>query len=49
MSTRLVDDRVKAMGMRGVSKSQVSSPCAELDEKVGAFLKRQIEGDWAYL
>jgi putative transposase len=32
-----------------VSKSQVSRLCAELDERVGAFLSRQIEGDWPYL
>jgi len=35
--------------MSGVSKSQVSRLCAELDERVGAFLNRQIEGDWPYL
>jgi putative transposase len=49
ISTRSVDDLVKAMGMSGVSKSQVSRLCAELDERVGAFLNRQIEGDWPYL
>ena len=47
ISTRSVDDLVKALGMSGVSKSQVSRLCAELDERVGAFLNRQIEGDWA--
>jgi putative transposase len=35
--------------MSGVSKSQVSRLCADLDERVGAFLSRQIEGDWPYL
>ena len=35
--------------MSGVSKSQVSRLCGELDERVGAFLNRQIEGDWPYL
>jgi putative transposase len=49
ISTRSVDDLVKALGMSGVSKSQVSRLCAELDERVGAFLSRQIEGDWPYL
>ena len=44
-----MDDLVKALGMSGVSKSQVSRLCAELDERVGAFLNRQIEGDWPYL
>ena len=49
VSTRSVDDLVQAMGMSGVSKSQVSRLCAELDEKVGQFLGRPIEGDWPYL
>jgi putative transposase len=44
-----VDDLVKALGMTGVSKSQVSRLCGELDERVGAFLNRPIEGDWPYL
>ena len=42
ISTRSVDDLVKALGMSGVSKSQVSRLCGELDERVGAFLNRQI-------
>jgi putative transposase len=49
ISTRSVDDLVKALGMSGVSKSQVSWLCAELDERVNAFLNRPIEGDWPYL
>jgi hypothetical protein len=49
ISTRSVDELVKALGMGGVSKSQVSRLCAELDERVGAFLGRPIEGDWPYL
>jgi putative transposase len=49
VSTRSVDDLVKAMGMTGISKSQVSRLCAEIDEKVKAFLSRPIEGDWPYL
>jgi putative transposase len=49
VSTRSVDDLVKAMGMTGISKSQVSRLCGELDERVGAFLNRPIEGDWPYL
>jgi len=44
-----VDDLVKALGMTGISKSQVSRLCAEIDERVGAFLGRPIEGDWPYL
>ena len=34
VSTRAVDDLVKAMGMSGISRSQVSPLCAEIDEKV---------------
>src|SRR5664279_3677487 len=49
ISTRSVDELVKSLGMSGVSKSQVSRLCGELDERVGAFLNRQIEGDWPYL
>lgn len=49
ISTRSVDDLVKAMGMSGISRSQVSRLCAEIDEKVKAFLERPIEGDWPYL
>jgi putative transposase len=49
VSTRSVDELVKAMGMNGISKSQVSRLCAEIDERVGAFLNRPIEGDWPYL
>ena len=49
VSTRSVDDLVKAMGGTGVSKSQVSRLCAEIDERVNAFLSRPIEGSWPYL
>ena len=49
ISTRSVDDLVQAMGATGVSKSQVSRLCQEIDERVGAFLDRPIEGDWPYL
>src|SRR5690606_6617017 len=49
VSTRSVDELVKAMGMSGISKSQVSRLCAEIDERVHAFLERPIEGDWPYL
>ena len=37
------------MGGSGVSKSQVSRLCDEIDEKVGAFLERPLEGDWPYV
>jgi putative transposase len=46
VSTRSVDDLVKAMGMSGISKSQVSRLCEEIEGKVKAFLERPIEGDW---
>jgi len=49
ISTRSVDELVKAMGMSGISKSQVSRLCEEIDERVKAFLDRPIEGDWPYL
>jgi putative transposase len=49
VSTRAVDDLVKAMGGSGVSKSQVSRLCEEIDERVDAFLSRLIEGAWPYL
>ena len=49
VSTRSVDDLVQAMGMSGISKSQVSRLCEEIDEKVKAFLARPLEGDWPYL
>jgi transposase-like protein len=40
---------VKAMGMSGISKSQVSRLCEDIDQRVKAFLDRPIEGDWPYL
>jgi putative transposase len=49
VSTRSVDELVKAMGMGGISKSQVSRLCEEIDGRVKAFLDRPIEGDWPYL
>ncbi len=49
VSTRSVDNLVKAMGITGISKSQVSRLCTEIDDKVAAFLNRPLEGDWPYL
>ena len=46
ISTRSVDDLVQAMGGTGVSKSQVSRLCQEIDERVSAFLDRPLEGEW---
>jgi putative transposase len=49
ISTHSVDDLIRAMGLDGVSKSQVSRHCAEIDVRVRDFLDRPIEGDWPYL
>jgi transposase-like protein len=49
VSTRKVDDLVQAMGMSGISKSSVSKLCRDIDERVGAFLGRTLEGEWPYL
>jgi transposase-like protein len=49
ISTRSVDDLVKALGLEGISKSQVSHLCEEIDDRVHAFLDRPIEGDWPYV
>ena len=49
VSTRSVDDLVQAMGMSGISKSQVSRLCMEIDDKIQTFLERPLEGDWPYL
>src|ERR1700751_4112885 len=46
VSTRSVDDLVKAMGMSGISKSQVSRLCGEIDDKIKTFLNRPLESDW---
>jgi putative transposase len=37
------------MGMSGISKSQVSRLCGEIDERVKAFLERPLEGNWPYV
>ena len=49
ITTKSVTSLVKALGMNGISKSQVSRVCEEIDGKVKAFLERPIEGDWPYL
>jgi putative transposase len=49
VSTRKVDDLVQALGMSGISKSQVSKLCSELDERVQNFLKRELIGQWPYV
>jgi putative transposase len=49
ISTRSVDSLVRALGMGGVSKSQVSRLCAEIDARVQAFLERPLEGPYRYV
>ena len=49
VSTRSVDELVKSMGMTGISKSQVSRLCEDIDVRVKTFLERPIEGSWPYL
>src|SRR5207237_10219923 len=49
VSTRSLDELVRAMGMTGISKSQVSRLCGEIDGKVAAFLDRPLEGEWPYI
>jgi putative transposase len=44
VSTRRVDDLVKSLGCEGISKSQVSRMCQELDSMVEAFLTRPLDG-----
>jgi transposase-like protein len=43
VSMRKVDDLVQVMGPTGISRSQVSTLCQDIDERVGAFLERPIE------
>jgi transposase-like protein len=44
VSTRSVDDLVAALGIgSGISKSEVSRICSELDEAVGAFRTRDLD------
>ena len=42
VSTRRVDELVQAMGLSGISKSQVSILCKDIDERVNAFLDRPM-------
>jgi putative transposase len=44
VSTRKVENLVQAMGMTGISKSEVSRLCGELDEMVEAFRNRPLDG-----
>jgi transposase-like protein len=44
VSTRKVDGLVQALGLDGISKSQVSRLCETLDAEVGRFRQRPLEG-----
>ena len=45
VSTRKVDELMKALGLDGVSKSEVSRICGELDPMVEAFRMRPLTTD----
>jgi putative transposase len=49
VSTRKVDDLLRALGLDGMSKSEVSRICAELDGEVAAFRSRGLEGEHPYV
>ena len=49
VSTRRVDDLVKALGINGLSKSQVSRLCQALDAEVERFRTRKLDGNYAYV
>jgi len=49
VSTRKVDDLLKALGLTGIDKSKVSRICTELDELVEGFRNRALEGSYPYL
>jgi len=49
VSTRKVDELVESLGMKGISKSEVSRICKELDDVVIAFKERPLEGQFPYV
>lgn len=49
VSTRRVDELVKSLGMTGISKSQVSRLCQDLDAEVDRFRPRRLEAPYPYL
>jgi putative transposase len=49
VSTRRVDDLVQALGMQGISKSQVSRLCSDLDKEVERFRTRRLDGGYPYV
>lgn len=49
VSTRSVDQLAEALGIKGISKDQVSRICRELDAQVEAFRSRRLDGEYPYL
>ncbi len=49
VSTRRVDGLVQALGMQGISKSQVSRLCQHLDAEVQRFRQRRLDGRYPYV
>ncbi|MDQ6773385.1 MAG: IS256 family transposase [Candidatus Dormibacteraeota bacterium] len=49
VSTRAVDNLAEALGLKGISKDQVSRICEELDGQVTAFRTRRLDADYPYL
>jgi len=49
VSTRAVDQLAEALGLKGISKDQVSRICRELDGQVTAFRTRRLDAEYPYL
>jgi transposase-like protein len=49
VSTRKVDDLLKAMGLTGIDKSKVSRICKELDQAVEQFRQRKLQKSYPYV
>jgi transposase-like protein len=49
VSTRAVDHLAEALGLKGISKDQVSRICKELDGQVTAFRSRRLDAEYPYL
>ncbi|WP_324715440.1 IS256 family transposase [Carboxydochorda subterranea] len=49
VSTQKVDELVKALGMEGISRSQVSRLCQELDDHLTRFRERELTGEYPYV
>jgi len=49
VSTRAVDSLAEALGLKGISKDQVSRICKELDGQVTAFRNRRLDAEYPYL